>query len=597
MPITNEDVINQIETDIFDNVNGLITPFRVRRALNVIREYINDSAYTNSDNLQNVTDRGAITDKVIESAGVKINNLASLVSNFLSIDSAGNIIVNPDFSPEDFLRTDAGNAMLGKLRMGGNFIENIPYIRPQSEFTIYDAIDLTAFLVGNGYRYLGDKTGYSIVDFSNAADGSVPGGKIGFGLNTQSLSGRWGRLLFNLLSSNQNYQYPDASGIVSLILNTAYGVEWSGDTIHSPSADVLYNEIEILKSIIASGETVATVFDASTETTFPSGGSATSKYRVVNSGANPSVVQGISLETDDTFYPKTSTPGPVAIDWYVIQANGDYVSKTLADGKILVGSSAAVATARTPSGAVTITNAGVFGLVASFVLATIMTGVATVTATPILDGESMLVWFNKIQSQITAMSALLTPVSPGNTGLKYIMTIINGTKVYEALDDVNGANFAAQTKLTAGIATDWVDGIYVGTVSGAITGTKGGQMFYEQDLTDLNWYFYLSTYDNIFYRVQDYKASKKTVAVSAAALTLSASGFYSFTGATAIWTLPTVTGNTDKVYYVKNRGTGNLTINTAAGNDIYSSSAVATYVLTPGMAIILQNDGTYYNVQ
>lgn len=465
MPITNQDVIDQIESDVFDNIQGLISPFRVRRVLNTIREYVNDSSYESEETLQSVTNRGLVTDKTIQVAGLKISELATIVGNFLSVDSTGSIIVNPDFNLEDFLDVNGSNEMLSNIKAGGFQIENTTGIK--------DTALLYALISIAGYRYLvaGDGNASNpIVDYSNVNDGSVPGGKTGFGLNTQGVSGRYGRLLFNLLSGSKNYQFPDASGILALILNTAYGIGWSGDTTHAPSADALYNEIEILKAIITSGTTVATVFDASTATTFPSGGSSTSKYRVVNSGANPSVVQGVSLETDDTFYPKSSTPGPVATDWYVIQANGDYATKTLNDGQIDVGSSANVRTPRTPSGAITMTNSGVFGLVASFVFGTIMTGVATVTATPILDGESMLVWFNKIQSQLTAMSALLLPTFPSSTGTTYNLKVLDGVASYEEDYNAYDTSIDIIDKLQANEATNWTtDNKYVGAVSGAIT--------------------------------------------------------------------------------------------------------------------------------
>lgn len=77
---------------------------------------------------------------------------------------------------------------------------------------------------------------------------------------------------------------------------------------------------------------------------------------------------------------------------------------------------------------------------------------------------------------------------------------------------------------------------------------------------------------------------------------------YSFTGTTATWTLPTIassySGGNGVTYHIKNRGSGNLTINTAAaGNDIWVASATNTITLMAGDAIILHNDGTYFNVE
>lgn len=86
---------------------------------------------------------------------------------------------------------------------------------------------------------------------------------------------------------------------------------------------------------------------------------------------------------------------------------------------------------------------------------------------------------------------------------------------------------------------------------------------------------------------------------SAAALTmLNTITHYSFGGTTSTWTLPAVTGNEGNVMFIKNRGSGLLTINSnAGGNDIFSTSATNTYLLAANSAIMLFNDGTYYNVE
>lgn len=84
---------------------------------------------------------------------------------------------------------------------------------------------------------------------------------------------------------------------------------------------------------------------------------------------------------------------------------------------------------------------------------------------------------------------------------------------------------------------------------------------------------------------------------SAGTLGLSTSGWYVFSGTTSTWTLPAIAGNTGKTYHIKNRGSGNITLNTnAGGNEIYSTSAVNTLTILPGEAYILNNDGTYFNI-
>lgn len=72
---------------------------------------------------------------------------------------------------------------------------------------------------------------------------------------------------------------------------------------------------------------------------------------------------------------------------------------------------------------------------------------------------------------------------------------------------------------------------------------------------------------------------------------------WSFTGSTATWTLPTPVGNGGLTFFIKNRGSGNLTINAASGNQIYSTTAVASIIVAAGSSVILSSDNTYFNVE
>jgi hypothetical protein len=69
---------------------------------------------------------------------------------------------------------------------------------------------------------------------------------------------------------------------------------------------------------------------------------------------------------------------------------------------------------------------------------------------------------------------------------------------------------------------------------------------------------------------------------------------WSFTGsAERVWTLPSATPeNYYYNYFVKNRGSANLTIE----GTIYTNSAVSSIVLVPGEGVILTCDGTYWIV-
>lgn len=51
------------------------------------------------------------------------------------------------------------------------------------------------------------------------------------------------------------------------------------------------------------------------------------------------------------------------------------------------------------------------------------------------------------------------------------------------------------------------------------------------------------------------------------------------------------------MFFMKNRGTANWTINSAFSNQIYDQSQVSTFTIAPGDAYIFVNDGTYWNVE
>lgn len=79
---------------------------------------------------------------------------------------------------------------------------------------------------------------------------------------------------------------------------------------------------------------------------------------------------------------------------------------------------------------------------------------------------------------------------------------------------------------------------------------------------------------------------------------LTVSGYYVFSGTISTWTLPTIVNNVGVTYYIKNRGNGPVTINSNTGNnDIFDTLPINSTTLNQGEAIILNNDGTYWNLQ
>ena len=76
---------------------------------------------------------------------------------------------------------------------------------------------------------------------------------------------------------------------------------------------------------------------------------------------------------------------------------------------------------------------------------------------------------------------------------------------------------------------------------------------------------------------------------------------YSFSGTTAVWTLPVIDADVSgmqNAITIKNRGTGQLTINTTLlENVLFDTSLTNNIILNIGDAIMLMPDGIYFNVE
>jgi hypothetical protein len=83
---------------------------------------------------------------------------------------------------------------------------------------------------------------------------------------------------------------------------------------------------------------------------------------------------------------------------------------------------------------------------------------------------------------------------------------------------------------------------------------------------------------------------------SASTLTLKYGGDYVFTGSTATYTLPAISSSilgSQNSIKIKNRGSGTITLNTATGSTLYTTSAVSTINIIAGAACELMPDGSY----
>ncbi len=70
-----------------------------------------------------------------------------------------------------------------------------------------------------------------------------------------------------------------------------------------------------------------------------------------------------------------------------------------------------------------------------------------------------------------------------------------------------------------------------------------------------------------------------------------------FTGTTATWTLPTTTGRAiGEEFYVKNSGSGNLTLQRGGTDQLYSTSAVNSITVAAGGIAHVVWSGTYWLV-
>jgi len=91
---------------------------------------------------------------------------------------------------------------------------------------------------------------------------------------------------------------------------------------------------------------------------------------------------------------------------------------------------------------------------------------------------------------------------------------------------------------------------------------------------------------------------QNTSVSSATSLTLAVTvTSYVFSGSsTTTWTLPALSGNTNKIYFIKNRGTAAITLNTAGSDNLYTTSSVTSLTINPGEGYHLINDGSFWNV-
>lgn len=91
----------------------------------------------------------------------------------------------------------------------------------------------------------------------------------------------------------------------------------------------------------------------------------------------------------------------------------------------------------------------------------------------------------------------------------------------------------------------------------------------------------------------------KTVQIESNPITLSPFSpmFQVFNGAMPqTWYLPWIIGSENQVFYIKNRGTDDLTLAGQGSDEIYEYSNYPSIILPPGASIMIVNTGQYWEV-
>jgi hypothetical protein len=104
--------------------------------------------------------------------------------------------------------------------------------------------------------------------------------------------------------------------------------------------------------------------------------------------------------------------------------------------------------------------------------------------------------------------------------------------------------------------------------------------------------------DEAIFRVVGIPEQSFEYGITATSKTLTAiSRAYVFTGTSASnWDLPTPSNNSDVMITIKNRGTQDITLDSASGSQIYGGAAQASLTIGPGEAYTLLCDGQFFNI-
>lgn len=84
---------------------------------------------------------------------------------------------------------------------------------------------------------------------------------------------------------------------------------------------------------------------------------------------------------------------------------------------------------------------------------------------------------------------------------------------------------------------------------------------------------------------------------AAATLTLNTASDYIFNGSTTTWTLPLLANNQSKKYYIKNAGSGNITLQRSGSDNLYETASTTSVTITPGTARIVVGGASFWYIE
>jgi len=206
-----------------------------------------------------------------------------------------------------------------------------------------------------------------------------------------------------------------------------------------------------------------------------------------------------------------------------------------------------------------------------------------------ISGTVMTITLSAAGSGYTNGVYSLTPLnSSTGSGMKATVTVSGGVVTTVSLSASKGHNYIAG------------DVISIPTASVGGTGSGATVTVSTVPTTPAKGLILMDTVKNqiVTYQGTGNNWTGQILVTDTSATTIKYGNDYVFTGTTTTFTLPaisTFSGRTNAIF-IKNRGSGSITLNSNAGSTLYTTSAQSTITIVAGAACQLMPDGTYFNV-